>query len=452
MTLRAPTPSPNAPAPRARLQSLLASGAYLSYAYSYPHKTAYRALAPAIDLRALWAAEDRSALFLYLHVPFCEQRCGFCNLFTQAQPRDGLEARYLAALERQAEIVGELLAPAQFAQLAVGGGTPTFLSAPLLDRLLQVARKLGASGVPSSVEISPATFDDEKLAVLVAHGTTRVSMGVQSFVAAETSAVQRRQALVDVERALAGLRGAIPTRNVDLIYGLPGQTEATLCASIDRAIELGANELYLYPLYVRPLTVLGRRASWNDLRLPLYRAGRDHLLTLGFRQVSMRMFAAPQKNVALPSPAGPQYRCQRDGMVGLGAGARSYTQRVHYASPYAISQAGVKSKIADWIDQPASSFAVASHGIVLSDEEQRRRFVLLSLLDAGIDRAAYRARFGGEVLAQLPELAEAIDAGLATLDAGSLRLTDAGLERADVFGHWLQSQAVRDLRAEWGEA
>ena len=429
------------------LASLLASGEYLSYAYSYPHKTAYRRLEPARDLRTLWAGEDRSALFLYLHVPFCEQRCGFCNLFTQARPKGDVELRYVAALERQAAVMAEILAPARFAQLAIGGGTPTYLSAAALDRVFGVAARLGAIGVPTSVEISPETFDDEKLAVLLARGVTRVSMGVQSFVPAETAAVQRRQDLGDVERALEALRPAIPVRNVDLIYGLPGQTEDTLRRSIDRARELGATEIYLYPLYVRPKTVLGRKAAWTDHRLALYRAGRAHLRDAGWRQVSMRMFAAPDAPVI--EACGARYRCQDDGMVGLGAGARSYTRAVHYASPYAVSQAGVTERIAEWTELPPSAHAVASHGFVLGDDEQRRRFALLSLLDTGIERNAYRARFGADVLDHLPELAEAAEAGLATLDDHAIRLTERGVESSDVLGHWLQSPAVRDARQAW---
>ena len=84
-------PSPLQSSPPESLSALLESNAYLSYAYSYPHKTAYRTLTPPASLQSLWAHEDRDALFLYVHVPFCEQRCGFCNLFTQVQPRGGLE-------------------------------------------------------------------------------------------------------------------------------------------------------------------------------------------------------------------------------------------------------------------------------------------------------------------------------------------------------------------------
>src|SRR5437868_7114252 len=157
-----------------------AGSPYVAYAYSYPHKTAYRPLRPRRKLREVWSGEDKSALFLYLHVPFCEMRCGFCNLFTTANPQLELIDRYMVALRRQARRVREAIGAARYARMAIGGGTPTFLSAAQLGELLAIAGDLG--GIPISVETSPRTAEEEKLAVLREHGTTRVSIGVQSFV------------------------------------------------------------------------------------------------------------------------------------------------------------------------------------------------------------------------------------------------------------------------------
>jgi oxygen-independent coproporphyrinogen-3 oxidase len=440
-------------ASRPSLADLLARGGYLSYAYAYPHKTAYRTLSPPADLRDVWSKEDKSALFLYLHVPFCEQRCGFCNLFTQVTPKADVPARYLDALAAQAAITRDVLGEgATFARMAIGGGTPTYLTAPQLDRLFGVAASLGASGLPTSIEASPATLDEDKVAVLGVHRVTRVSLGVQSVFAEETAGVQRRQVQTDVARALRSLVDVVPTRNVDLIYGLPGQTDASLRASIDAILELGANELYLYPLYVRPLTILGRHGAPKDDRLALYRAGRAHLLALGWRQISMRMFSAPSTANAADqrlSDDGPMYRCQDDGMIGLGPGARSYTRRLHYASPFAVGQHAIRDRVAEWIALPAEEHALARHGFWLDEAEERRRYVLLSLLDRGVDRAAYRARFGDDALVHVPELAQVVDTGLGTLTTHALVLTEQGVERADVLGDFLQSTQVVDARAAW---
>jgi len=111
-----------------QLEAVLAGSPYVAYCYAYPHKTAYRPLVPALPLDEAWRDEDTGALFLYLHVPFCEVRCGFCNLFTLARPEASLPAQYLAALRRQADVTKAAFPAARIAQLAIGGGTPTFLN------------------------------------------------------------------------------------------------------------------------------------------------------------------------------------------------------------------------------------------------------------------------------------------------------------------------------------
>src|SRR6476469_9042236 len=202
-------------------------------------------------------------------------RCGFCNLFTQANPSDALVPLYLDALHRQAEVVREEVGPESFARFAVGGGTPTYLPESALETVLDVAeRTLGAmiGAIPACVEVSPDTVTRGKLAILKGWGIDRISIGVQSFIEAEVRASGRPQRTADVHAALRLIRDLnFPVLNVDLIYGLPGQTVATWRASVREALRYRPEEVYLYPLYVRPLTGLGRSArAWDDDRLACY--------------------------------------------------------------------------------------------------------------------------------------------------------------------------------------
>jgi oxygen-independent coproporphyrinogen III oxidase len=427
---------------------------YAGYAYAYPHKTAYRALKPPVALRDVWAAERRDALFLYLHTPFCEMRCGFCNLFTTANPPPGFAQDYLAALRRQAERTREALGPATFARLAVGGGTPTYLDEASLESLFDVAERtfgVDSQKIPVSVETSPFTAEAGKMRLLRERGVDRVSIGVQSFIEAEVKAVGRSQKTAVVEQAIDRIRGiGFPTLNIDLIYGLPGQTTGSWLESLRAALRFKPEELYIYPLYVRPLTGLGRRGqkAEDDLRPACYRAGRELLLESGYRQVSMRMFQAAQA----PTAGGPAYCCQNDGMVGLGCGARSYTRALHYSGEYAVGATGVREILAAYFAKAAcmvktdDAFDFVDYGFRLDGAEQRRRFVIQSLLQVeGMDFDAYRARFGSEAMDDLPELARLEDHGLATRDDARLRLTEEGLEMSDVIGPALYSARVRRL-------
>ncbi|HEY3807130.1 MAG TPA: STM4012 family radical SAM protein [Kofleriaceae bacterium] len=432
-----------------KLDDALDGTRFQSYVYAYPHKTAYRRIEPALPLGPLWANEPRrDSLFVYLHVPFCEQRCGFCNLFTRPVPPGELVEAYLATLERQAAIVHRALASGgdyAFARAAIGGGTPTLLDAKQLERVLALMRL--PSGIPMSVETSPETALPDRLGVLVGGGADRISIGVQSFVESECRAVNRPQDPAEVHRALRAIRDAHPaTLNIDLMYGLPGQTPATWAHTLASTLEYLPEEVYLYPLYVRPLTTLGRKGTEtiDGARVELYEQARAELFARGYRQISLRMF----RRGALP--AAPVYCCQDDGMIGLGCGARSYTRGVHYSSEWAVGARGVREIIDRWVRRSDDELGVADYGFVLDAGEQRRRWLILSLLsDDGLDLAGYAARFGAPALAHFPELAELAPRGLATTTETSIQLTHDGLARADAIGPWLYSDAVRTRMSEF---
>jgi oxygen-independent coproporphyrinogen-3 oxidase len=432
---------------------------YESYVYAYPHKTAYRPLRPRPALTDVWRGEDRSALSFYAHIPFCEVRCGFCNLFTRVGAPDELASRYLDALDRQSRQVRAALEESGevpgFANAAIGGGTPTFLEASELSRLFDIIEKtmhVGLGAVPLSVEGSPSTATPDRLRVLGERGTTRLSLGIQSFDETEARAAVRPQKAADVGRALAAVReSGIPILNIDLIYGIDGQTEESWLRSLDAALAWRPEELYLYPLYVRPLTGLGRigrgpgaadsieaaDAAWDAQRLALYRVGRDHLVAQGYEQTSMRMF---RRTDAPRIEGGEDYACQTDGMIGLGCGARSYTSSLHYSFDYAVSAHEVRGIIDEYV--ATEDFGHAEVGIRLDADEQRRRHFLQSLLQAeGLDEAEYAQRFGTSPREDFAD--EIARLGSAGFLADALRLTPDGLAWSDGIGPMLFSDPVR---------
>jgi oxygen-independent coproporphyrinogen III oxidase len=430
------------------MTGLLEGSPYVGYAYAYPHKAAYRRLDPPVPLREAWRSEDRGAVFLYLHVPFCEMRCGFCNLFTTANPVEGMPAQYLRALEREADAAREAIGRLRVARMAIGGGTPTFLDPAELHRLFDLAAAFDADPrrVPTSVETSPQTALPERLAVLRERGVRRISIGVQSFDEEEVRAAGRPQRTADVHRALERIRDAgFPLLNVDLIYGLPGQTVESWLRSVRQVLTYRPEELYLYPLYVRPLTGLGRTGArtWDQQRLDSYRTARDLLRCSGYRQVSMRMFRLAG---CAEAPDAPEYCCQSDGMLGLGCGARSYTAALHYSTEYAVGRQGVGEILFDYVARSGKEFSHARWGFRLNQEERRRRYVLKSLLQAeGLSLGAYERHFGSGAVEDLPQLLDLLGEGLAQRRGDRLCLTESGLERSDAIGPWLYSAAASAL-------
>jgi oxygen-independent coproporphyrinogen-3 oxidase len=419
---------------------------YRSYLYSYPHKTAYRDLDPPLSLEALWRDEPAESFFLYMHIPFCGARCGFCNLFTLPDKRADVHARYVDALERQARQWAPFTAHKPHARFAIGGGTPTLLAPDQLSRLFSIATDmmgldLGTASI--SVETSPETITEEKLDILKENTVDRVSMGIQSFVAAESAAIYRPQDPDEVYRALNLLgRYDFPILNLDLIYGLPGQSVESWLYSLKQALSFDPGEIFLYPLYTREHTIVkpGDIQRQDDIRLQCYNAAREILADHGYRQYSMRRFA--KETAGSPKPI-LDYSCQEEGMVGLGCGARSYTRNVHYASRYGVSRKATESIIADYV--AAKRYDTADYGIVLGPEEQKRRFILKAILHSeGLKVSHYSERFATLPWDDFPELGLLTGSGLGIVEDGVLRLTGEGLGYSDAIGDWFISADIRE--------
>lgn len=439
----------NLEAGRLPTAALALASPYQGYVYSYPHKSAYRALDPPLALDELWAGEEADARFLYVHIPFCEARCDYCNLFAEAGAADRRIQDYLDQLACQIEVVSRLVPPRQLGGFGIGGGTPTRLAASQLERVRGLIERhfgLDLRTTHSTVETSPATAKPERLRALKRWGVERISIGIQSFVEEEVRAVGRIQTYESVRRALDRLRELEFERiNLDLMYGLPNQNMASWTYSLEQALAYRPEELYLYPLYIRPLTGLhDDGTNWEDKRLALYRFGRERLLAVGYRQRSMRHFVLERESPDTRREA-PVYRCQEDAMIGLGCGARSYTQNVHYSHDYAVGRNEIVEILNDYMRLTPRAFAQASHGIVLNAEERRRRYLIKTLfLVDGVDSHAYRRLFGSSITDDFTKLSELEAIGWIEISEAQVALTETGLAYSDAIGPWLFSARVRE--------
>lgn len=420
---------------------------YISYCYSYPHKSTYSHFEKPIPLKQLWMPENRNALFLYVHIPFCETRCSFCNLLSLAGSNTSLKEKYVATLLREARSLGDCIDPATFNRMAYGGGTPSYLSSEQLHSLvyeLPKILKISPRNIPCSFEVSPSTLTAEKAAILADAGIDRISIGIQTFNNEEVRKLGRCQSRQDVESALDLIRQyRFNTLNIDLIYGCENQDIQSWRESLKSALAWKPEELYLYPLYIRPQTGLAdKNNSWADNRLRFYRIARDFLQENNYVQKSKRMFCL--KNVNEPSL--PEYVCQTDGMIGLGCGARSYTGNVHYSSTYAVDRAGVESIIRQYIEKDHAGFSHADYGYTLDREDRFRRYIIKTLLRTeGFSRKDFFYEFNVDVLDVIPQIIELSKSGLAIIEKEKISLTQQGLELSDAIGPWLFSKRVKRL-------
>lgn len=414
---------------------------YVSYMYSYPHKTAYRTLTPPVSLSPYLERLEGREASLYFHIPFCAHKCGYCNLFSQQCCDAERISLYLHTMRRQAEQLSVAAQGLKFTSFAVGGGIPLILDEGQLEELFCLAELFGVhpSRVFTSVETSPEYTQKSVLRQLRARGVERLSMGVQSFNETELKKLKRRPGLGTVVGALENIvEAGFPQFNLDLIYGIEGQTVESFMRSLNTALTYRPNELFIYPLYVRPGTRIDVRST-DDIGYAIYKSARELLVGQGFVQTSMRRFVRRETTET-------EFSCGDEVMLSCGAGGRSYLGNLHYATPYAVRQQAIADEIDHYIR--TTDFMTAANGFLLSTEEMQIRFIIKNLMyHRGVDLAEYEKRFGEKPDRNL--FREFTDRGWIEETGRIVRLTEEGMAYSDYIGQAFISPVVRKLMSEY---
>ncbi|ECG8591496.1 coproporphyrinogen III oxidase family protein [Salmonella enterica subsp. salamae] len=388
---------------------------YHQYMYSYPHKTAYR------ELEDINFSEVKNRIYerdthLYVHMPFCQSRCGFCNLFTCTGADDTFIDNYIDAIITQCRQMA--LAPVNWGSFTVGGGTPLLLNITQLEKLFRSVFAVFTinQNIYKTIETSPTDTTAEKVALLNALSVNRVSIGVQSFHDSELHTLHRRHSAASAHQALEWLKaGHFPSLNIDIIYGIPGQTHASLTESLHQALSYQPEELFLYPLYNMP-----RQENMHSY----YVLARDLLRNAGYTQTSMRRF------VLNPTPSAAAESCGFENALALGAGGRSYLGNLHYCTPWSPNLQTSRKIIQAFIDSPDKT--VINHGYLLSVDEMKRRFVIKNLFFwQGLSLTDYQRHFAGDALADFPHLEAFIQQDCCYQEGDRLRLTETGMALSD---------------------
>lgn len=430
---------------------------YIQYMYSYPHKTAYRPMT-GVNLKDYACRLKGTGHGLYLHIPFCQAKCGYCNLFSVTGAAKEDMDEYLDGVERQVSQYGQLLKPEQtgFSSFTIGGGTPLLLTEGQLERIFSMTDRYLTmeEGRDVVIETAPNQTSRGKLEILKEAGVTRVSMGVQSFHQEELETLRRGHGAKKAREALELLMSfEFPRVNLDLIYGIPGQTTGSLLKSLEEAVKYNPQEIFLYPLYVKHGTALEREGMVLEPEKAYgqYQEAVGFLRTRGFRQDSMRRF------VRQGSKDGEESRqAERDfsdcgflTSLALGCGGRSYVGDLHFCTPYAVTAGECAKELKAFKD--TKDFTEITHGIRLSRDEEKRRYVIRHvLIRPGIREALYRERFGSDILKDFPIIGRWMEEGFAAgKKGGYLVLTDKGMGFSDYLGPQLISREVLGKMREW---
>jgi oxygen-independent coproporphyrinogen-3 oxidase len=365
-------------------------------------------------------------LGLYLHIPFCQAICSYCN-FNRGLLDADLKTRYVNALEREIRSVDPRRADRAADTIFFGGGTPSLLDAVEVARLIAACRETFdlAADTEITLETNPETATRDRLDAFRAAGVNRISFGVQSFDDAELARLGRIHSSARAREAVRTARAAgFANLSFDLMLWLPGQTLASWLRTIDEAIALAPDHLSLYLLELYPNAPLkesmaraqpGWAQATDDDAADMYLAALERLDAAGLAQYEISNVARP----GFLSRHNVKY-WQAGSWYGFGCGAHSTVDGVRWKN---------LASTADYIDGVGRGASIVLDRQELSAAERMSETLFTGLrLTTGIDRRNFLARYGVDPWTRYREtLSPFVDEGLMWADDERFGLTRRGM-------------------------
>lgn len=362
----------------------------------------------------------------YIHVPFCEHRCGYCN-FTVVASNSHLVEPYLLALEKELSWLGE---PPTVHTFFLGGGTPTELDSRDLERLLDLVRSRFCLGEISefTVEANPNDLAQEKVQILSNAGVNRVSIGAQSFHSRKLKTLERRHRGDDIRRAVDIVRTVISNVSLDLIFAIPGESLEQWQNDLDEALALQPSHISTYGLtFERGTRFWSRRSKGTlletdeELQRQMYAGSIDRIVSAGFEHYEVSNFARPG------------FRCAHNEVYWLGG---SYYAAGPGAARYVDGWRETNHKSTwTWMKRLQANESPVSFRERLSPEDRaRERFVFGMRRLEGIDRDEFANETGFDVTDMFGDALERHLRQRAIVAEGRrLRLSSEGLFVSDAI-------------------
>ncbi|HEX9799837.1 MAG TPA: oxygen-independent coproporphyrinogen III oxidase [Thermoanaerobaculia bacterium] len=411
---------------------------------SYPTAVEFHGGVRSPEYRQRLAAADAEGadvpLSLYVHIPFCAKHCSYCGCHVIATPKREIAASYLDYVGRELALAAaELPRRRSLAQMHWGGGTPTYLDPDQLERLhgLITAHFRPLPDAEVAIEVDPRVTSREHLEMLHRLGFNRLSFGVQDFTPAVQAAIGRGQTFAQTQSLLATAReiGFGEGINLDLVYGLPEQTEATFRSSMKRVVELMPDRLAIYSFayvpWIRPnqRRIDEQALPQRDAKLGLYLVALETLLAAGYEPIGMDHFALPTDELARAAREGrldrnfmgytvkPTSTMIAFGVSGIGEVAGGFFANEKKLSRYyAALDAG---------ELPVE------RGYLLDDDDEIRQFVIRQLMcNFRVAKREVERRFGIDFddyfAGALAGLDEVLAEGFVAVDGEAVTVAPAG--------------------------
>jgi len=379
-------------------------------------------------------------LSLYIHIPWCVRKCPYCDFNSHEARGTAPEDDYIAALIADLESALPLIWGRKIYTVFFGGGTPSVFSAAGIEQIITAVRARLPLSVDAEItlEANPGTFEAEKFRAYRAAGVNRLSIGIQSFNATHLKALGRIHNDDEARRAIDIARANFDNFNLDLMYGLPGQSVDEARADIKAALAVAPPHLSVYHLTLEPNTYFHRYPPAlpdDDIAAEMQENVEGMLATAGYRHYETSAFAQPGRQ----SRHNMNYWTFGD-YLGIGAGAHSkisFPERV-------LRQARYKQP-KQYMESAACGNAVQeSHEI--GGDEVGFEFMMNALrLNGGFPLVLFEERAGVPLTSVLKQLDIAESKGLITRDHQRVEPTQLGRRFLnDLLQIFLRDQAPVD--------
>jgi oxygen-independent coproporphyrinogen-3 oxidase len=397
-------------------------------------------------------------------VPFCSSLCWYCGCNVVVTRRRERGAAYVDVLAAELALMARTVGRDRpLAELALGGGSPNFLTTDDLTRLFAAVRRElpDHRDVEISVELDPRGTSEEQVTALADLGLGRVSVGVQDFDPAVQEAVHRFQSAEQTARLLEHARRSGVTRiNVDLVYGLPRQTPPSFGRTLDQVVELAPGRIALFGYAhipeLRPhqrLVERGGPLPDATARAELFAMAAERLTSAGYVAIGIDHFARPDDDLAVAAAAGRLHRNFQGYVVRR-------APLLIACGPTGISDSGGaywqnEADLGRWEERVRAGELPAARGVALTDDDRLRRDVIVRLLcDAAIDFADVEARAPGASPLRFEDAFAPELARLETGDLAELARVDRAARRIEArpLGRFLLRNIARVFDAYHGGA
>ena len=384
------------------------------------------AYAQAVTLTTMTHAPPLS---LYIHIPWCVRKCPYCDFNSHRADAELPERDYIAALLADLDIECADAGPRPIESIFIGGGTPSLFSADAISQLLTGVRQrvTVAADVEITLEANPGTAEAGKFRGFRQAGVNRLSIGIQSFNDAQLQRLGRIHGRAEALRAVELARAAdFDNLNLDLMFGLPGQTHADALADLRSAIDLQPEHLSYYQLTLEPNTVFHKyppRLPEDEAIWAIQEAGQSLLAAHGYQQYEVSAYARPTR------------RCRHNlnywqfgDYLGIGAGAHGKITRMQTGEIQRTAKIRHPQHYLDAVGQPERQGTRT--GVAPAD--LRFEFLMNALrLREGFPESLLRDRTGLNIEALEPELSTCLTEGLLEREAGVIRCSDTGFNFLD---------------------